>query len=458
MKHLLSELAGKVLMIEESALRSIAGKLSKVSAVVDSGAMIATAANRDKVKTLEVDADGTAIIPIRGMILKAVPPILEWWGEFLGWEFTGTEATRELIVSAAEDSRVDRILLDIDSPGGTIDGLQALADDIYTARGFKPVTAHVDGMMASAALWLGVQASRVEAGPTSEIGSIGVFTVLEDWSAAAEDAGIKVIVISSAPGKGHALGAPIPEEQIANMQHLIDGLTDQFEHAVARGRGMEIDKAKALATGAMWLGNEAKRLGLVDAVGPDSKALATSSPTPKGSEEQSTMTKEEKQRLEDAEKRAIDAEARATGLQAAVEAGQAQQREALMDKHSDRVPPSARDAIAKAGESFGSDVTAFESYLETLPIFTHAEPIGIGGDNPEANTSPNGPKISLSIRQLAGAFGKPSAVVQRDLEDGTGIDEVVGVLANGDIAIKDEDERCGYRAITQEDWKKRRAN
>ena len=60
------------------------------------------------------------------------------------------------------------------------------------------------------------------------------------------------------------------------------------------------------------------------------------------------------------------------------------------------------------------------------------DPVGVGGDNPEAAKPSEGPKLSLAVRQLAGAFGKPSAVVQRDLDS---VDDVVGVLANGDIAI-----------------------
>ena len=93
-------------------------------------------------------------------------------------------------------------MLHVDSPGGHVAGVQALADTIFQARKLKPLHAHIEDLGASAAYWLASQANTVTANSTAEVGSIGTMAVVHDSSGAAAKAGIKVYVVSSAPAAG----------------------------------------------------------------------------------------------------------------------------------------------------------------------------------------------------------------------------------------------------------------
>lgn len=181
---------------------------------------------------------------------------------------TSTDTLRAAYAAALNDARVGSVLFHIESPGGTVDGLEALAQDIAAGRGNKPTVAVASGLMASAAYWIGAQASRVYTETaTDEIGSIGVYTVLEDWSRYLDNQGIKVDVVRSAPLKGiGAAGASISPEQRADVQRRIDELRTQFVQAVARGRGVSMDRAESWATGQTWGGNEALAMGLIDGI------------------------------------------------------------------------------------------------------------------------------------------------------------------------------------------------
>ena len=96
------------------------------------------------------------------------------------------------------DPAVKAIVLSIDSPGGTVDGTDNLANAIFAARGKKPIVALGDGTLASAAYWIASGADQIFASDNSaKIGSIGVVATHEDYSRAEENAGVKVTEITA---------------------------------------------------------------------------------------------------------------------------------------------------------------------------------------------------------------------------------------------------------------------
>lgn len=207
--------------------------------------------------------DGIALIGIGGLILKEVPLCFE----LFGGPATSTEETRYALETALADPRVSEIVFEIDSPGGEVSGVQELADAIHAAGRTKPTHALIRDCAASAAYWLAAQCTTVTANPTAAIGSIGVYMVCDDVSAAYDKAGIKTHVISSGGVKGGGVeGAPVAPEVLDHFQARVDGLCSLFVSAVARGRGMSEDAARALATGECWFAADALRLGLIDRV------------------------------------------------------------------------------------------------------------------------------------------------------------------------------------------------
>lgn len=207
---------------------------------------------------------GVAVIPVKGVIARfsnqvngtSTPP------------GTSVTAMRKQLSNALADESVHSIMLDIDSPGGSVHGVAELAREIRAARGTKPIVAAVDGMMASAAYWLGSQADRVVATETSMAGSIGVLAQVVDDHRLYESAGVDVDVVRA--GKHKAAGAPgvkmTPEDR-ATLQATVDDYYDMFIQAVADGRQIESEQAKALGDGRMHVAERAVDLGLIDAVG-----------------------------------------------------------------------------------------------------------------------------------------------------------------------------------------------
>lgn len=208
--------------------------------------------------------DGVAIIGLSGVMLKEKPSMAD--------DCCSTVWARLQIGAALERSDVRSILLIIDTPGGEVGGTDALAEDIRQSS--KPFHIHAPDLVASAGLWASVGADRFTVGKTAAVGSIGVYTVIHDTSKLFQEHGIEVDVISSGGVKGAlADGVEITDEAKADVQRRISELADLFIGAVADGRGMPVADVRKLATGEVWRGDEAVRLGLADAVETDAQAL-----------------------------------------------------------------------------------------------------------------------------------------------------------------------------------------
>lgn len=204
---------------------------------------------------------GVAVIPVNGVIGKR----MNMFSEISGG--ASTELIARDINAALEDQSVQSILLHIDSPGGTVDGVENLADIIRAAAQIKPVVSFADGKMASGAYWLGSAADAIVASSsTTEIGSIGVVTAHRDVSKAEEMAGIKTTEISAGRYKRIASQyGPLTESGQAEIQRQIDGIYTIFVDAVAQNRGVSAEKVLAdMADGRVFLARDAQARGMVD--------------------------------------------------------------------------------------------------------------------------------------------------------------------------------------------------
>lgn len=217
-------------------------------------------------------ADGVATISITGPLL---PTTDEFDRVMLG--ATSLEEVRSTVESAAADPSVTSIVLNIDSPGGTVRGTPEAADAIYEAAKIKPVRAHTSGTMASAAYWLGSQATSVSMTRSASVGSIGVMVPHIDQSKRAEMLGVKVELFTT--GKFKAAGFPgtsLTESQRELIQERIDQVFGEFKSAVTR-QGRKIP-AEAMQ-GQTFYGPQAESLGLATVVRKASEAgKAGSSP------------------------------------------------------------------------------------------------------------------------------------------------------------------------------------
>jgi capsid assembly protease len=214
---------------------------------------------------------GVAVIDVVGPILKGVP---DWIRKYVS--VTDTEELRAAVSAALDDRLVRSIMLWIDSPGGTVSGVQQAADAVFAARGKKPIVAAVDDLCCSAAYWIASQADAITANLTATVGSIGVYVVADDYSRLYENAGISTHVFASGPAKGQ--GTEYSERatptQMDSMRSEVMALAEIFVAAVARGRGISVEGARRTATGEYWLGPAAKARGLIDEIEDAQDVLA----------------------------------------------------------------------------------------------------------------------------------------------------------------------------------------
>lgn len=149
----------------------------------------------------------------------------------------GMDRIRRELDAAAANPEIASILLHIDSPGGTVAGTPETAAAVAAAAARKPVVAFADGLAASAAYWIGSQATEFVASPSADVGSIGVISVHQSVAKLYERMGVDTTVIRAGKFKGEGNSfEPLGEEAQAAMQARVDAAYGDFLAAVAAGR------------------------------------------------------------------------------------------------------------------------------------------------------------------------------------------------------------------------------
>lgn len=204
------------------------------------------------------------IIPIVGPITRRP----SWFSDLFGG--TSTAEAGVHLAAALADKSIGRIVLYVDSPGGTVDGTAELAAAVRAGRERKPIISVVEGWAASAALFIATQATAVVASMSSELGSIGVWTMHTDITGALGKAGI-VRTFIAAPFPEKVEMAPELKLSAAALKYEqggIDRLYFEFVEAVALGRGVSRAHVREHFGGGRMMGaRQAVTVGLADRLG-----------------------------------------------------------------------------------------------------------------------------------------------------------------------------------------------
>jgi signal peptide peptidase SppA len=213
-----------------------------------------------------------AIIPIRGMISNRV----NMMSEISGGGGTSSEALSQALRAALGDDGVKAVVLDIDSPGGAVLGTDEVAALIASAKGTKPIIAQVNAQAASAAYWMASAAEEIVVTPSGSVGSIGVYTVHNDVSAALEKLGVKKTLIGAGKYKGEAPPfEPLSDEAKAHVLSQVETYYTMFVDRVAAGRGVSAQAVRnGFGEGRMVLAAAAVSQGMADRVGTMEETLA----------------------------------------------------------------------------------------------------------------------------------------------------------------------------------------
>lgn len=196
--------------------------------------------------------DGIAIIKVSGPLFRYANLMTRICGA------TSYELLAQDFNKAVQNPNIKGILLDIDSPGGEVNGCSELSDMIYQARGTKPIIAYASGACCSGAYWIASACDKILVADTAILGSIGVVSIFEKDD---EDKTIE-IVSSQSPNKRPDINT---EEGKAKIQARVDELAEVFIAKVARNRGITaVDVVKNFGAGDVSVGQHAVRNGLAD--------------------------------------------------------------------------------------------------------------------------------------------------------------------------------------------------
>lgn len=203
---------------------------------------------------------GIAVIPIQGTLVQKLGTLRPYSG------MTGYDGIRQSFLTAIADPDVTGICLDVDSPGGEVAGCFDLVDEIYNARGHKPIYSILNESAYSAAYALASAADKIYVPRTGGVGSVGVITMHVDWTQRIKEDGLKVTIITF--GSRKAEGSPyreLSEEALSSIQQDINTMGELFVNTVARNRGISAKVIKSTQA-ACFMSADGVELGLADGV------------------------------------------------------------------------------------------------------------------------------------------------------------------------------------------------
>lgn len=208
-------------------------------------------------------ANGVQVIPLQGALSNR------------GYGRTMADF-RDRINAAVANPDVGAIVLDVDSPGGTVAGTPETAAVVAQAASQKRVVAVVDTLCASAAYWIASQAHEIVMTPSAEIGSIGVLAVHMDLSEMLKNLGVTATVMRSVPAKAEMNPfEPLSAAAQDNANAEIQAIHSDFVRAVAQGRNTNQSKvSETFGQGRTVRAARAVQLGMADRIGTLHEAVA----------------------------------------------------------------------------------------------------------------------------------------------------------------------------------------
>jgi len=205
----------------------------------------------------------TAIITLEGVICKRVGLPQEVC-DFLG--ICDLDIVDVQLKEVLQDDSITSVILHVTSPGGYVQGLQSTYDLISQMEAKKETVVYSDLLNASAAYYISCAASSILASIDADIGAIGQYCTIEDYSKMLDNEGIKVRMFKS--GKYKGLGDPtqmLTDEQAAYIQSEVDKGGAEFRTVVSKTRSIEENNMQ----GQMFRGQEAIDKGFIDGIVPD---------------------------------------------------------------------------------------------------------------------------------------------------------------------------------------------
>lgn len=203
--------------------------------------------------------DGVAVVQITGPMMKGLDDITCW-----AWGLMSTDRLQSALTELEANNDVVAVVLVINSPGGMATGIFETAAQIARLSSRKLVVAVTDTMACSAAYWIACACSAVFTTLTADVGCIGTYIALYDWTKYLADMGIKLELFKR--GKYKALGTagkPLTSDERKLLDDSCQRTNDRFLSAV---RAQRPGVAASTMEGQWFDGEEAVSLQLADEV------------------------------------------------------------------------------------------------------------------------------------------------------------------------------------------------
>jgi signal peptide peptidase SppA len=260
---LMARLVGAPLAISQRGLDVLRSQLERGAAAFSESPLASS---------VEVTADGIAVVQVNGVLLLHADEVDEYFG------FKGYSTVESSIAAALENRNVKAVLLSFNSPGGEVSGMLELADKIAAwsdPKGTKPIHSYVNPMACSAAYALAAATDCITIPRTGDVGSVGVLGMHLDQSGYDQKLGMKWSFIFAGAKKidGNPHG-PLTDTARAERQSEIDSVYAMFVKSVAANRGLTQREVRDTEAGT-FMGDAAVQARFADQVGTLDDALAS---------------------------------------------------------------------------------------------------------------------------------------------------------------------------------------
>ncbi|MFQ5815978.1 MAG: signal peptide peptidase SppA, partial [Candidatus Hydrothermarchaeaceae archaeon] len=210
--------------------------------------------------------DKVAVVRVHGSISMS-----DDTGVFAG-AGTTPQRVKEMLDKAERDNSVKAILVEINSPGGSVVPSEEISKDIKAAS--KPTVCWLGEIATSGGYYVASACDYIVADRATITGSLGVISIFPEFSSLMEKIGVNMTVIKAGEFKDFSTGfRPMTEEEMIMMEEVVVETYEFFISDVASNRNLSVNYLRGISGGRVYTGTKALELGLVDEVGDRDRAI-----------------------------------------------------------------------------------------------------------------------------------------------------------------------------------------
>lgn len=211
--------------------------------------------------TLDDSDNIVYVIPLEGDIVEAQTEI------FSGEANINVNETITKLNTAKENKKIKAVVLRVNSPGGSALTSDIIAEKVKELASEKPVYVSMSSVAASGGYYISANANKIYVDRNTVTGSVGVVSVLVDYSSLLKDNGVNVEKISEGEYSDLYSADTFTEKKYNKIYNSNLKVYEDFLNVVSNGRKIDKERLKELAEGRVWTGTEAVKNGLADEIG-----------------------------------------------------------------------------------------------------------------------------------------------------------------------------------------------